>query len=383
MHACIQISYYCAVFSGQSSSTFSNEGIADDFFLLPRNNFLMNGERDFQGAELAANSCQGYCSGHSDDCLPGQQMKDSKTTRPTHRPLHSLAEQAPGHKQSCTRDIWISPRTSCAKSQVENINYFNIDDAEEDVFRRKRSSPQMPFVKGERVFDGNSGRSVDFEKACKVRKTTAKNYHPSRDQETQTLHETASAFSNPAGSSRARDFIELSRQNHSPTVTLQAGNSFQLLPTFIPVPSDPNAACFVSPTLGYPVSAAGHSSFAQMPSTTHVLHPGNGGQDRFVYLPSQMYSHVPHAVSTVYTSQVANATTVGSPSALPVVLAPGRVAYNGPHAPMSNYAIPGPAFVPSSPPGGSMGHAQRGGHVNSYRQYLMRPGSHVLHPMYQ
>ncbi len=340
---------------------------------------MLNGEQNFRGAEVAANSCPGYCSGHSDDCLPGRGVKDRKTEREMHRPLDTLNEHASGHKQSSTRDVWISPRTSCAPKAVGNIDYFNIDDPDDDVTARRYASPEIPFVKGERVFDGSSGRSVDFEKACKVRRT-GKYHHPSRDQETQTLHETASAFTNPAGSSRAREFIEMSRQNHSPTVKLPAGNSFQLLPTFIPVPSDP---CFVSPTVGYPVSAPGRPPFAQMPSSTHVLHPGNAGQDHFVYLPSQMYSRVPHAVSTVYTSQVPpNVTTVGSPSALSVILAPGRVAYNGHHAPIANYAIPGPAFVPSSSPDISMRHNQPGGHLNPHRQYLMRPASHVLQPMY-
>lgn len=333
---------------------------------------------------MPGNSCSGYCSGHSDERVPGQGVKDRKMDRKTQRPLETLTEQAPRYKQSCTRDIWISPRTSCAPKQVRNTGYFNIDDTDDDVSRRKYASPESSFMKGERVFDGSSGRSVDFEKACKVRRTGKYHHHPSRDQETQTLHETASAFTNPAGSARAREFIEMSRQNHSPAVKLQAGNSFQLLPTFIPVPSDPNGTCFVSPTLGYPVSAAAHPPFAQMPSTTHVLHPGNATKDHFVYLPSQMYSHVPHAVSTVYTSQVPpNVTTVGSPSALPVILAPGRVAYKGPHAPMANYAIPGPAFVPPPSPDISMRHNQPGGHLNTHRQYLMRPGSHVLQPMYQ
>ena len=369
------------VISGQSSSTFSNEGIADDFLMLPHNNFVLNGERSFP--EVGTNSCSGYCSGHSDECLSGQSTKDRLTTQEPRRSLNILTEHAPVDKQSCTRSAWISPRPSYPARHVDNTEYFNVDENDEPMSRRKYGSPEIPLVKGETVFDATSGRSVDFEKACKVRKT-GKHHHPSRDQETQTLHETASAFTNTADSLRAREFIEMSRQNHSPAVKLQAGNSFQLLPTFIPVPSDPSGTCFVSPTLGYPVSAPGHPSLAPMPSTTHVFHPGNARQDHFVYLASQMYPHVPHGVSTVYTPQgPSNVNTVGSPSALPFILAPGRMPYKGPHAPMPNYAIPGPAFVPSSSPGPSMVHNQPGNHGNTYRQYLMRPGSHVLQPMYQ
>ena len=350
--------------------------------MLPRNNFFLNSERNFQGGEAPANSCPGYCSGHSDEYLHG--VKDRNTDQETQLPLATLAEPASRHKQPCIRDIWVSPRTGCATKQSENTSYLNVDDNEDDDSAiRKCVSPEIPLVKDERILECSSGRSVDFEKACKVRRT-GKNFFSSRDQETQTLHESASAFTNPRGSSRAREFIEMSRKNHSPTVKMQAGNSFQLLPTFIPVPSDPNGACFLSPTLGYPVSASGHPPFAQMPSTTHVLHPGNAGHDHFVYLPSQMYSHVPHAVSTVYTSQVPpNVTTVRSPSALPVILAPGRVAYKEPHAQMPNYAIPGPSFVSPPSPGASMRHNQSGGHLNTYRQYLMRPAAHVLGPMYQ
>ena len=370
-------------FPGQSSSTFSNDGMTDEFLLLPRNNFLLNSEQNFRGGDVAVSSCQGYCSGRCDECLPGRVVKGRKMERETQRPLDTLNEHASGHKQTCTRDIWISPGSSCAPKRAENTSYFNIDDPDDNVPARKYASPEFSLVNGGRVFEGSSGRSVDFEKACKVRKT-GKYHHPSRDQETQTLHETASAFTNPGGSSRAREFIEMSRQNHSPTVKLPTGNSFQLLPTVIPLASDPNAACFVSPTVGYPVSAPGHPPFAQVPSTTHVLHPGNAGQDHFVYYPSQMYSHVPHAMSTVYTSQVPpNVTTVGSPSSLSVILAPGHVTYKGPHAPIANYAIPGPAFVPPSSPDISMRHNQPGGHMNPHRQYLMRPGSHVLQPMYQ
>jgi hypothetical protein len=358
--------------------------MTDDFFLLPRNNFPLNSEQNYRGAEVPVSSCQGYCSGHCDECLPGRGVKGRKIERETHRPLDALNEPASGHKQTCTRDIWISSGTSCAPKRAENTGYFHIDDREDNVNVRKYSSPEFSFVNSERVSDGTSGRSVDFEKACKVRKT-GKYHHPSRDQETQTLHETASAFTNPAGSSRAREFIEMSRHNHSPALKLPTGNSFQLLPTVIPLSSDPNGACFVSPTVGYPVSAPGHHPpFAQVPSNTHVLHPGNTGQDHFVYLPSQMYSHVPHAVSTVYTQVPPNVTTVGSPSSLPVILAPGHVAYKGPHAPIANYAIPGPAFVPSASPDMSMRHNQPGGHhMNPHRQYLMRPGSHVFQPMYQ
>ena len=350
-------------------------------FYYPRNNFLLNDERNLRTAEMTANSCPGYCSGHSDDFLPARGMNNREAQQPWGT---VTTEPASEHKLPSARDNWNSRRASCGTKQVASTDYFHVDDNDDDVPGRKHISPEIPFVKGERVvFDDHSGRSVDFEKACKVRKT-GKN-HPSRDQQTQTLHETASAFVNPADSSRERDYIEMSRQNHSPVVKMQAGNSFQLIPTFIPVPSDANGACFLSPTLGYPVSASAHAPFAQMPSTTHVLHPGNSGaQDHFVYLPSQVYSHVPRAVSTVYTSHVPpNVTTVGSPSAMPVLFAPGRVAYKGPHAPVPNFAIPAPTFVPSSSPTASMRHNQAPGNVNTYRQYLMRPRSHVLQPMYQ
>ncbi|XP_046862131.1 homeodomain-interacting protein kinase 3-like isoform X3 [Xenia sp. Carnegie-2017] len=362
-------------FSGQCSSPSGNEGMSNDFFLHQRNSTLYNG-RNFHNVPAVA-ACK-----TGPGCFTGNSNVKDSVEVDSQRSHDSIPGEASTHKQPSARDIWVRPRASCTTKQDNNSSFLHYKEVDEAVPRRKHPSTETTFTKPEQIYESSSGRSVDFEKACKVRR---KSYQPSRDQETQTLYDTASAFTNTAGSSRAREFIEISRKNHSPTpaVNFQPANSFQLLPTFIPLQSDSSGACFVSPTLGYPIKAAGHQHFPQMPSTAHVFHP-SAGPDHFFYLPSQVYSHMPQAVSTVYNTHIpSNISAGGSPTGVPVILAPGRLAYKEPPGAIPNYGLSTPAFVPTSSSADSVGHTIAGSNIKAYRQYVMRSENYGLPSMYQ
>lgn len=356
--------------------------------MLPSGSLPVNNERTLHVPETIATSCSGYCSGHSDEFV-ASQVYDRETRDPENKPpwdTYAEPRHTRGPVQNLSHDIWVGPGTSCGTKPADNVTYLNVDDTDDEVSGPKYISPEFPFVKEERHGDSGEASAVDVDETCAI-KRTGKNNEP-RDQETQTFHESVPTFGHSADLERTliRDISDTGHHNQSPTVNLPVGNSFQMLPTFIPVPSDHNGTCFVSPTLGYQVSAASHPQFAQVPSTTHVLHP-RAGQEHYVYLPSQIYSHhLPRTVSTVYTSHVPPdvPTTVRSPSAAPVILGPSHVAFKRPPAPtvLPNFTIPTPSF-PTSSPNSAIRYTQSVTNVNAYRRYLMGTNGHVAPPMYQ
>ena len=343
---------------------------------------LPGNERTLRPAETMTASGSGFCSGHSDEFV-ASLVYDNGTSEPVSKPSwnacaeHSLVGQP---RRRTSQDTWSLHAAKPGKS----TSYLNVDDGDEDISGQKYNSPEFPLAREENGGCASGAVARDMGETFTARRS-GKNQEP-RDQETQTLHETAPPFLRSAEMGKPL-MPEMSHRNQSPTVNLPVGNSFHLLPTLIPVPSDHSGACFVSPTLGYQVNAASHPQFAQVPTTTHVIHP-RAGQDQFVYLPSHIYSHhLQRTVPTVYASHVppnATTATVRSPSAMPVILAPGRVAFNRPPAPavVPNFAIPATSFATSSP-GSAMRYNQSVANAHAYRRYLMGPGGHVTAPMYQ
>lgn len=349
--------------------------------MLPKGH-LPGNERPLRPAETITASGSGFCSGHSDEFVTSL-VYDTGTRAPENKPSWNVCAEhsvVGGPRRRTSQETW----SQHAAKPAESTSYLNVDDGDEDISGQKYNSPEFPLVKEEKLGAAHGAVARDLGETFAPRRS-GKNQEP-RDQETQTLHESAPTFLRSAEMEKPL-MQGMSRHNQSPTVNLPVGNSYHLLPTLIPVPSDHSGACFVSPTLGYQVNAASHPQFAQVPTTTHLIHP-RAAQDQFVYLPSHIYSHhLQRTVPTVYASHVspsATTTTVRSPTAVPVILAPGRVAFNRPPAPavVPNFAIPASSFAASSP-GSAMRYNQSVANAHAYRRYLMGPGGHVAPPMYQ